>query len=136
MRLQIRCKSLRLSEEMREQVRVRLAFALARFGHRIKDVTAKLADLNGRKGGIDKQCCLVVRLNPKGNVTIVQAASTVSAAIAQAADRAGHSVGHVLKRRRDAKINRAGFSPRHTEPSQQTAFSHNQEPRLSWRTFP
>ena len=112
MRLHIRCKSIRLTEKVQEQVRVRLAYALARFGHRIKEVTAKLADLNGCKGGIDKQCCLVVRLHRKGNVTIVQTASTVSAAIAQAADRAGHSVGRALKRRRDAKINRAGFSPR------------------------
>jgi len=112
MRLHIRCKNLRLTKEMREQTRSRLAFALARFGHRIKEVTTNLADLNGRKGGIDKQCHLVVRLRPKGNITIVQTATNVSAAIAQAADRAGQTVGRALKRRRDVKINRDGFSPR------------------------
>lgn len=112
MRLHIRCKDFTLTEKMREQLRVRLAYALARFGHRIKEVTAKLADLNGSKGGVDKQCCLVVRFHRKGNVTIVQTASTVSAAVAQAADRAGHSVGRALKRRHDARINRVGFSPR------------------------
>ena len=112
MRLHIRCKNFRLTENIREQVRSRLAFALARFSERIRNVTANLIDLNGRKGGVDKQCRLIVQLCPNGTVTIEETDSNVSAAIARAADRAGHTVSRALKRWRDAKINRDGFSPR------------------------
>jgi putative sigma-54 modulation protein len=112
MRLHIHGKNFRLTESIREQVRARLAFALARFSDRIRNVTTKVVDVNGRKGGIDKQCRLVVQLCPKGTVTIEETDSNVSAAIARAADRAGHTVSRALKRWRDAKINRDGFSPR------------------------
>lgn len=111
MRLHTRCRNLRLTKEIREQVRSRLAFALARFGHQIEEVTASLADLNGRKGGMDKQCRVVVKLHPNSKVTIEETDSNVFAAIARAADRAKNTVGRTLKRRHDARINRNGLRP-------------------------
>jgi len=112
MRFYIQCKNFRLPDEMRDRIRSRLGFALARFDHRVRDITTSLADVNGPKGGVDKQCRIVVGLRPKGNVMIEQAASDFATAIGRAADRAGHTVGRALKRRRDAKIRRNGLSPR------------------------
>ena len=112
MRLTVRSKSFRLSQDMRERIQSRLAFALSRFNHRVRDVTTILTDVNGPKGGVDKRCRLVVRLRSKGEVTIEQSASDYTAAIGQAADRIGYNVSRTLKRRRDAKFARAGLSPR------------------------
>jgi len=100
---------------MWEQIRLRLAFALGRFARRIRDVTTSLADVNGRKGGVDKRCRLEVRLSPRGQVTIEEMDANLFAAIARAAGRAGQSVGRALKRRRDARIHRGRFTPRRTE---------------------
>ncbi len=111
MRLHTRCRNLKLTREIREQVRSRLAFALARFSHQIEEVTASLADLNGRKGGLDKQCRVVVKLHPNSKITIEETDSNVLAAIARAADRAKNAVGRTLKRRLDARINRNGLRP-------------------------
>ena len=99
-------RTVRLSEEWHEYLHARLAFALARFDHRILDITASLTDVNGPKGGVDKQCRLVVRLRPRGKVTIEQSASDLVAAIALAADRVSYAVSRALKRRRDARAKR------------------------------
>ncbi|MCL5745688.1 MAG: HPF/RaiA family ribosome-associated protein [Acidobacteria bacterium] len=125
MRLHIRSKNFSLTDALREQVRSRLAFALARFRKRIKNITASLIDLNGRKGGVDKQCRLIVQLLPNRTVTIEETDSNVSAAIARAADRAGHTVSRTLERCRNAKIDRHGFSPRNriVEPTT-TVWTH------------
>ena len=126
MRLFIRCKNVRLTEAVRERIRVRLAALLARFAHRVGDVTASLADMNGPKGGVDKQCRLVVRLRPKGEVTIEETDRNLFAAISRASERIKRTVGRALERRRDAKVSRGGFSPRDIEASGHTAFLHNQ----------
>ena len=111
MRLHTRCKNLRLTEQIREQITSRLTFALARFSRNIREVTASLADLNGSKGGQDKRCRVVVRLRSSNKVTIEETGSNVLAAIARAADRAKNAVGRALKRQRDAQVNRKGFRP-------------------------
>lgn len=106
MRLCVRSKNVRLSEEWHDYLHARLTFALARFDHRILDTTAMLLDLNGPKGGVDKQCRLVVRLRPRGKVTIEQSASDFVAAIALAANRASYAVRRALRRRRDSRAKR------------------------------
>ena len=106
MRLQIRTKNFRLHDADRKEMERRLQFALSRFDGRISQVTVGLADLNGPRGGADKQCRLVVRLAPSGKVTIEETHANVSAAVALAADRAGRAVGRELKRRRDARHHR------------------------------
>ncbi|MBN2024345.1 MAG: HPF/RaiA family ribosome-associated protein [Pirellulales bacterium] len=115
MRVHVRCKNVKMTQEIRGQLRTRLSFALGRFAHRIKEVTARLADVNGAKGGEDKQCRLVVRLHPNSKVTIEETAGDVLAAIARAAGRAKNAVGRALRRRRDARIGRGGFSPQTAE---------------------
>jgi len=106
MRLYVRSKKVRLSEELYEYLHARLAFALARFDRRILDITASLTDVNGPKGGVDKQCRLVVRLRPKGKVTIEQSATDVAAATDLAADRVSYAVSRALKRQRDTRAKR------------------------------
>ena len=112
MRVQIRAKNFRIPDTAREEMERRIRFALSRFVGRISLVTVTLADSNGPRGGVDKQCHLVVRLTPTGKVTIEEKHAEISAAVALAADRAGWNVGRELTRRRDAKRDRrSGETP-------------------------
>lgn len=106
MRLQIRAKNFQLPDAIQEEMERRIRFALGRFVGRISLVTVGLADLNGPRRGMDKQCRLVVRLIPAGKVTIEEKHADASTAVALAADRAGWNVGRELKRQRDARTGR------------------------------
>jgi putative sigma-54 modulation protein len=112
MRLVIRCKNVKVTEAIREKVRLRVGTALRRFDQRIRDVAASLVDVNGPKGGVDKQCCLVVRLHHKGKIMVKETGSSEFAAITLAAARIKRAVTRALQRRNDAKIDRDGFSPK------------------------
>jgi putative sigma-54 modulation protein len=110
MHLQIRSKHFRLHDANREKMERRLQFALNRFGARISSVTVGLADVNGPRGGADKQCRLVVRLLRCGKITIEETHRNVSAAVALAAERAGQAVGRELKRWRDVRHQRRSIA--------------------------
>ncbi len=119
MHLQIRAKNFRLHDTDREEMERRLQFALSRFDGRISQVTVGLADVNGPRGGADKQCRLVVRLAPSGKVTIEETHANVSAAVALAAGRAGRAIGRALQRRRNARHHRSSHE---TFPDNQIEF--------------
>jgi putative sigma-54 modulation protein len=106
MHLQIRSKNFRLQDHERQNMERRIQFALNRFDGRISSVTVGLADVNGPRGGTDKQCRLVVRSPNCGKITIEETHRNVSAAVALAAERAGRAVGRELKRWRDVRHHR------------------------------
>jgi putative sigma-54 modulation protein len=105
MQLQIH-SNFRLDDAIREEMERRLRFALGRFVGRISLVTVGLADLNGPRHGMDKQCRVIVRLIPAGKVTIEEKHADASAAVALAADRVERSVDRELKRQRDTRYDR------------------------------
>jgi putative sigma-54 modulation protein len=112
MQLQIRSKNFRLYDCDREYMERRIQYAFDRFGGRISSVTVGLADLNGPRGGADKQCHLVVRMRNYGKVTIDETSHNVLAAVALATDRAGRVICRQLERRRNTRHGRnANHSP-------------------------
>jgi putative sigma-54 modulation protein len=106
MHVEIRATNFRLRHADRADIERRLQFALGRFDRRIVQVTLVLADVNGPRGGDDKQCRLLVRLAHSGKVTIEERQANVSFAVALAADRAGRAVSRRLNRRRSARHHR------------------------------
>lgn len=79
----------------------RLRFALGRFGRQIRRVQVILGDINGHRGGTDKQCRMRLLLVPKGEVVVEDTAESVEAVIAHSADRAARSVARWLVRQRE-----------------------------------
>ena len=71
MQIDIQTSRLTLSAEQRAQIRRRAAFALARLQPRIERVEVRLADINGSRGGIDKQCRVMVHLS-RGPSAVVE----------------------------------------------------------------
>lgn len=78
----------------------RLQFALSRFSGRIQRVQVILEDQNGPRGGLDKSCRIVVRLNEGGDVVAEVADVNWEIAVDRATTRVGHTVARRLARRR------------------------------------
>lgn len=92
-----------VSEDLREFITRRIHFALGRFDPQVERVTARVADLNGPRGGTDKCCRMEVKLRALDRVASVARADNLEEAAALAAERLGRSVTRALERRQQAK---------------------------------
>ncbi|MBL0220319.1 MAG: HPF/RaiA family ribosome-associated protein [Myxococcales bacterium] len=100
MKLTIRARHLDLTPELRDQLQRRLDFALGRFSTAIRTVDVAIVDINGPKGGDDKQCRIHVRGPALGEIVIEHVGSAVLATVSVAAERAGRAVTRSVARRR------------------------------------
>ena len=88
----------------------RLHFALGRFAPEVERVTARVEDVNGPRGGMDKRCRMDVKLRGMGNVPGEACADDFEAAVAFAAERVGSGVVRALERRRHRTRRSLGMS--------------------------
>ncbi|MGD8956585.1 MAG: HPF/RaiA family ribosome-associated protein [Chromatiaceae bacterium] len=86
-----------LSSYLRRRLRDHLAFG----SERIREVEAHLSDVNGRRGGQDKRCRLIVRLNQAPEVVVESTDSDLYVAIRRSADRVSRAVRRSFGRRLD-----------------------------------
>ena len=89
-----------MTEALLAHVERRLRFALSRFGPKIRQAAVKLTDLNGPRGGLDKQCQITVTLSPSGKVRVEATAAALHTAIDLVFQRLERSVTRELERRR------------------------------------
>lgn len=85
--------------ELREHLERRLTFALGRFGDEVRHVIARVADLNGPRGGVDKQVSLQVEGRRLRTLLVRDADANLFTAIDRAADRIGRALGRALERK-------------------------------------
>lgn len=79
-------------------VHTRLEFALGRFSGRVRSLTVRLKDLNGPKGGPDKQCQIAVRLEYPRRVILIEDVDEVpEVAVSRAAERASRAVARAIQ---------------------------------------
>lgn len=100
MNFSIRGRHIELTAALLAHVERRLRFALSRFGQKIRQVAVQLLDLNGPRGGVDKQCRVTVTLSPSGKVMVGATDADLPTAIDRAADRLERSVIRALERAR------------------------------------
>ncbi|HEU4538176.1 MAG TPA: HPF/RaiA family ribosome-associated protein [Polyangiaceae bacterium] len=98
-KFELRSQSLPVSEALREHVARRLDFALRRFARRVDGVVVRLVDLNGPKGGPDKRCRIVARLEPAQSLVVEATDPDLYVAVSQAALRLDGQVARALTRR-------------------------------------
>lgn len=101
--IEILNRNLKLDAETEEWIERRLHFALSRFSNRIRKVTVSLTDLNGPKGGIDKDCTLRVLLKPMGEVVVDDVDETVEGVVAILADRVARVITRRIERCADSR---------------------------------
>lgn len=100
MRFEVRGMGMIVPDSLHLYLERRLRFALGRFAPRIRSVVARLSDLNGPRGGLDKHCQITIKFDPAGDLTVEDAAGQFTAAIDGAADRAARATARRLDRER------------------------------------
>lgn len=98
MKIDITGQGFTVTENLRDHVERRIDFALSNFEERITRVSVKLKDINGPRGGIDKECRVITVLRGLPNVIVTQEASDAHSAVDKAADRIGNTVSRKLER--------------------------------------
>ena len=101
MQITIQARSFSLTGALSNYVKRRLGFALSNHGEHIQHIMVRLSDINGPRGGKDKQCQLLVLLDQLPDVFIEDIEADMYVAIDRAADRAGRTVGRRISRQRD-----------------------------------
>jgi len=104
MQINIKGRQVQLQDETIKNMKRRLLFSLSRFGHAIQGVTVQLTDINGPKGGHDKECLIIVKLQKGGKVVVQGSGIDCELALNHCADRIGRTVDRELTRRRKAPI--------------------------------
>jgi ribosome-associated translation inhibitor RaiA len=99
MRLEIRQRGMKVTEELRVHVRERLRLALGRFARSIAQVWVYLRDVNGPRGGLSKKCRIVVELPRRGRVVVTGVDTDIFAAITRTASRTKFAVRRNVKQR-------------------------------------
>ena len=110
MLVDIRARHGRISRSLEERLERRLRFALAKFGGRIRRISALLEDINGPRGGEDQRCRIEVSLAPSGSIMAEAIDAEVASAVGRAAERVERRVRDALDRERSAQARMASKS--------------------------
>ena len=100
MKLDIRTRHLVLTPEIRDEARHRIAIAFARISPWIRSIDVTITDINGPKGGADKQCRLRVRGRSIRSVVVEHVGTDTLATVSMAAERAEQAILRKMARRR------------------------------------
>jgi len=115
MQIEIRGQHIHLDDSVKAHIEKRIGFALGRFRSHILKVVVRATDVNGPRGGLDKQCKVTVDLLPSGSYVVEELDSDLVAAVDRMAARLGRMVEREVGRRQS--FERTG--PRHG------AFAHD-----------
>lgn len=110
MKVEVRFRALDASESLREHIIERVQFQLGRFGHELRTVVARIGDINGPRGGVDKRCQLSARGPRLGTVSVEVVTPDAWSAADAAIERLSRALGRELERSRT--LRRAGPSLR------------------------
>ncbi len=98
-----------LDASLLPRVEKRVRAALQRYAAHIRAVRVHLKDINGPRGGVDKECTIAVRLAvPPRLLVIEDVDSNAAAAADRAADRAACSVVRAVQARQHWRLQPQG----------------------------
>lgn len=101
MHIHIQARGFALTHSLREHVERRLRFALGWADDRLRQISVRLWDENGPRGGEDKRCRIQITFHGVPSIVIDDTEADLYVAIDRAADRVGRSVARRLERQRD-----------------------------------
>ena len=118
MQLVIQARHFPVTEAIRRHIERRLDFLARPQFQQVRRVLVRMSDINGPRGGDDKQCQINVSLPGQTSIVIAETRSDLYRAI----DRAAHRVSHTVNRKLGRLHNRKRFrspAPLYTEDSEQ-----------------
>lgn len=92
MKLEIQSRHFDLTKALEAHIKRKLEYAFSRIQQHVMGITIYLSDINGPKGGCDKQCRLQISLAKKEVVVIKDMQTDLYDAIDRAIQRAGRTV--------------------------------------------
>ena len=103
MKVEVRFRAIEASAALREQVVRRVHSQLSRFDCLVRSVVVRIWDINGPKGGADKQCRLTIRGPGLGSFNVQDLSADPYSAADLALARASRALG---RERRRARVTR------------------------------
>jgi len=101
--MQVNFQSLnKAAAELAAFVERRVRFAMRRRAD-VPQVTVRLEDLNGVRGGPDKECRIALRTEGHGTLVVRALATTWRRAVHEALQRAGHLLARVMGRKQSRR---------------------------------
>ena len=100
MRLLIHSHGVPLSADQSAEIERRFLFALSRFSPRIDRAVLRIHDVNGPRGGVDKQLHVRITLRGARAVQVLEHCADLASGVSQAAERIGRTVARTLERAR------------------------------------
>jgi putative sigma-54 modulation protein len=88
--------------------------SLVKFKDRVRDVSLVIDDINGPKGGIDKQCKCIVRLRRMSPIVIKDRDASVGSLVRRVAERTAYALGQKIDEHRTKSRRRASAGKRAT----------------------
>ena len=107
MRISVRSQGMETTAAIQDHVERRVLFAVGRFAPRVEEVSVRLGDANGPRGGNDKTCRAVATVSGVGQVFVEDVDADLYAAVDRAASRLGRTVSRAVERRRDRSAARS-----------------------------
>ena len=96
--INVHTRDFTLSDALRRHVEDCLASAARPFGRAVSRVTARLTDVNAKRGGNDKQCRLVAVLPHRPGIVTEALHADAYISIEQSASRMRRAISHALGR--------------------------------------
>ena len=98
MKILVNTRHMTLTKKLKNYVKRRLTFALGSRFDQVKRVEVTLSDINGPKGGEDKRCQMLLKLDGQGDIVIEDTQLHVYDAIDRAANKASQTVNKRVDR--------------------------------------
>ena len=106
MKVLLRGVHLDLTDALRAYVDEHLVSHIERFADdEAAEIDISLVDINGPKGGVDKECRVTVRMPGLSSVHVTETADSLFPAIDAARDRLERTLKRALERRREVQTN-------------------------------
>lgn len=105
MRFVLNDKQKLLGQVATERVESKANLLATKFGNNVKTIEITVSDLNGPRGGIDKECRIVVSLKRMQDVVVTTKDEKLSKAISAVINRAERSVRRTLDRQAKRDVN-------------------------------
>jgi putative sigma-54 modulation protein len=86
------------ADTLRDYAMRRLSFALRPFDRRIRQVTVRLVDLNGPRGGVDSRCSIAVDLTNGRRIFVDATEAWPFASVTHAAGRLSEALRREFRR--------------------------------------
>ena len=98
MKIDIQARDFTLTTALENHVKDRINYLFASRTEHIQSISVRLSDINGPRGGIDKQCRVRVKLPRLNEIVVDDVQADLYVAISRAMDRASRTVNRRLSR--------------------------------------